>query len=45
MSKIEDYKSHQQNWEALSEWGAQNPEKWEQNELSNNEQLLEGIEA
>jgi len=45
MSTAEEVKIYQQKWEQLSEWGAQNPEEWAKNELTNNETLLEGIEA
>jgi hypothetical protein len=49
MSKEEDYKrdykSYQQKWEQHSAWGAQTPEEWAKNELTNNEKLLSYIEA
>ena len=45
MSDDEDYHYHQQKWEELNEWGMQNPEEWEKDELLNNEELLAEIEA
>lgn len=46
MSDDEDeYHQHQQRWEDLRDWGNENPEEWEENELLNNEEMLAGIEA
>jgi hypothetical protein len=45
MSHDEDYHYHQQRREELNQWGEENPEKWEEHELLNNEELLGEIEA
>lgn len=40
-----DYHYHQYKSDELREWGENNPEEWEKDELSNNEELLAELEA
>ncbi|OBT63599.1 hypothetical protein VE03_07333 [Pseudogymnoascus sp. 23342-1-I1] len=42
---MSSYHDHKRQAEELNQWGKENPEEWEENELHNNEELLAEIEA
>jgi len=41
----DDYKQHQQNWEAKRDKGYTDKDEWMKNEQANNEEMLAEMEA